>query len=138
MRERAAATIFMWIAVATSIGLILGSLKYTEFVASPINTSEMVAQTMLVPEAWQLGAAVLIFMLITGATAGTVAIWNAATRKDERRAQQAEKAKREDRDARIKRLLATMDDDDLDALEHERLLDDGERLSLESLLRKRG
>lgn len=139
MRERAAATIFMWIAQAISTGLILGSLKYTELVISPVDPSMMIPQTTLVPDQWQLGAAVLIFFLITGAIAGTVAIWQSAPLNAEQKTQQrAEKAKRDNRDARIRRLLATMDDDDLDALERERLGDEEDRLSLEALLRRRG
>lgn len=138
MRERAAATIFMWIAQAISIGLILGSLKYTEFVPSAEVPGDLIPTTMLVPDQWQLGAAVLIFCLIAAAAGGTVAIWVGASRSVEPRAmQQVEKAKRDNRDARIKRLLATMDDDELDALERERLVDEEDRLSLEALLRKR-
>lgn len=138
MRERAAATIFMWIAQAISIGLILGSLRYTELVPSPVNATELVAQTMLVPTQWQLGAAVLIFCLIAAAAGGTVAIWVGASRSAEHQSlRQVEKAKRDNRDARIKRLLATMDDDELDELERARLVDEEDRLSLESLLRKR-
>ncbi len=138
MRERAAATIFMWIAQAISIGLILGSLRYTELVPSPVNSTELVAQTMLVPTQWQLGAAVLIFCLIAAAAGGTVAIWVSASRGAEHQSlRQVEKAKRDNRDARIKRLLATMDDDELDELERARLVDEEDRLSLESLLRKR-
>ncbi|MFN8448120.1 MAG: hypothetical protein U0521_05915 [Anaerolineae bacterium] len=138
MRERAAATIFMWIAQAISIGLILGSLRYTELVPSPVNSTELVAQTMLVPTQWQLGAAVLIFCLIAAAAGGTVAIWVGSARGAEHQSlRQVEKAKRDNRDARIKRLLATMDDDELDELERARLVDEEDRLSLESLLRKR-
>lgn len=139
MRERAAATIFMWIAQAVSTGLILGSLKYTELVQSPVNPSELVSQTVLVPDQWQLGAAVLILCLIAAAVGGTIAIWQSAPRSTQPMSmREVEKAKRDNRDARVKRLLATMDDDDLDALEQERLVDEEDRLSLEALLRKRG
>ncbi|MEP7291637.1 MAG: hypothetical protein ABI835_07625 [Chloroflexota bacterium] len=142
MRERAVATIFMWIAVATSVGLILGSLKYTELVLSPVNPSELIPQTMLVSEAWQLGAAILIFFAIACVCAVSIAIWQHPAQSDQQAvsAHQAEKTKRHtrrDREARLKRLLETMEDEDLDALEQERLGDDGERLSLETLLRKR-
>ncbi|MCC6803534.1 MAG: hypothetical protein IT319_11675 [Anaerolineae bacterium] len=141
MRERAAATIFMWIAQAISVGLILNSLRYTELVQSPVNPGELVAQTMLVSGQWQLATAVLLFFLIMGAVAATIAIWQSAPRTDDAKAMRAtEKAKRDNRDARIKRLLATMDDEELDALEQQRLSDsrdDEDRLSLEALLRKR-
>lgn len=139
MRERAAATIFMWIAQAVSIGLILNSLKYTEFIASTEVPGDLIPQTMLVPDQWQLGAAILIFCLIAAAAGGTVAIWQGAPHHAEQQAlRQSEKAKRSDRDARIKRLLATMDDEELDALEQQRLTEEEDRLSLEALLRRRG
>jgi hypothetical protein len=139
MRERAAATIFMWIAQAISIGLILGSLKYTELVISPVDPNMMIPQTMLVPDQWQLGGAILILCLIAAAAGGTVAIWHRAPGSAEQTSlRQVEKAKRDNRDARIKRLLATMDDDDLDALEQEQLGDEQDRLSLEALIRRRG
>jgi hypothetical protein len=132
MRERAVATIFIWISLAVSTGMILGSLKYTA-----IDPTTMTEQTMLVPEQWQLGAAILIFVLILGAAGATTAIWK-STVGESHVAARAEKAKRHQRDARLKRLLETMDDEDLDLLEGERLSDEEERLSLEALLRKRG
>jgi hypothetical protein len=131
MRERAAATIFIWISLAVSTGLILNSLKYTE-----VDPTTMLAQTVLVPEQWQLGAAILIFVLILGAAGATTAIWQSTVGEHATRAH-AEKAKRHHRDARIKRLLETLDDEDLDLLEGERMSGEEERLSLEALLRKR-
>lgn len=48
----------------------------------------------------------------------------------------ARKLKR-DREARIRRLMETLDDDDLAALEAERRIgDDGERVSLEDIMRE--
>ena len=132
MRERATATIFIWISLAVSTGLILNSLKYTD-----VDPTTMVEQTMLVPEQWQLGAAILIFVLILGAAGATTAIWQSTVGERTANAH-AEKAKRHQRDARIKRLLETMDDEDLDLLEGERMSGEEERLSLEALLRKRG
>lgn len=143
MRERAAATIFIWISLALSTGLILGSLKYTEMVPNPVDPTALIAQTTLVPDQWQLGAAILLFVLMIAAAAATGAIWQ-SLRPDERHQHaHIEKAKRHQRDARIKRLLETMDEDDLDALEQGRLRyqndgsDETDRLSLEALLRKR-
>jgi hypothetical protein len=139
MRERAAATIFMWIAQAISTGLILASLRYTEFIANAEVPGDFIPQTAFVSGPWQLAAAFLIFVLILAAVGGTVAIWQSAPQAVEQRTlRMTEKAKRSDRDARIKRLLATMDDAELDALEQERLSDEEDRLSLESLLRRRG
>src|SRR4051812_49029897 len=102
MRERAAATVFMWIALAISISLILGSLKYTTMVASPIDSTKLIEQIVLVPEAWQIGAAILIFTLILAAMGGTFVIWEKATQKEDTARVQTEKAKRDNRDARIK------------------------------------
>ena len=120
MRERAFTSSIIWIALAVSIDRILNSVS--EFTTS----------------AWQFGAGFLIFVLILCAMGATIAIWQSAAGKVEQSAQaQSEKAKRDNRDARIKRLLASMDDDDLDVLERGAIDSEGERLSLEALLRKR-
>ena len=139
MRERAFATSIIWIALAVSINQILASLRYTEFVASP-NSTDMIPQVAFVSTGWQIGAGVLIFMLAGCAMGATLAIWDSAkaSKSEQAAHEQAEKAKRDNRDARIKRLLATMDDDDLEALEQRGIDEEGERLSLEALLRKRG
>jgi hypothetical protein len=138
MRERAVTTSVIWIALAVSTGLILDSLRYTELVQSPINPSQLMEQTAFVSTWWQIGAGILIFMLIGCAMGATIAIWQSAAGSNQQQAiQQAEKAKRDNRDARIKRLLAAMDDDDLDLLEQGGIDPEGERLSLEALLRKR-
>ena len=137
MRERAFTTSVIWIALAISIDRILASLRYTEFVASP-NSTDMIPQVAFVSTGWQIGAGVLIFMLIGCAMGATIAIWqNAAGSNQQRSIQQAEKAKRDNRDARVRRLLASMNDDDLDLLEQGGIDPEGERLSLEALLRKR-
>ena len=138
MRERAVTTSVIWIALAASTGLILDSLRYTELVQSPIDPTKLIEQTAFVSTWWQIGAGLLIFMLIGCAMGATIAIWqSAADKANQVSAQQLEKAKRDNRDARIKRLLANMDDEDLDALERGGIDDEGERLSLEALLRKR-
>ncbi|MEO8397970.1 MAG: hypothetical protein ABI700_33560 [Chloroflexota bacterium] len=137
MRERAFTTSIIWIALAISIDRILASLRYTEFTPTP-NSADMIPHVAFVSGGWQIGAAVLIFMLAGCAMGATVAIWQSASGSSNQQSQhQAEKAKRDNRDARIKRLLSTMDDDDLDALEQGRVDEEGERLSLEALLRKR-
>ena len=138
MRERAVTTSVIWIALAASTGLILDSLRYTELVQSPIDPTKLIEQTAFVSTWWQIGAGILIFMLIGCAMGATIAIWqSAADKANQVSAQQLEKAKRDNRDARIKRLLANMDDEDLDALERGGIDEEGERLSLEALLRKR-
>ena len=146
MRERAATTIVMWIAVAVSIDRILASLKYEQWVpfAPGGDPGNGAFQIMLVSEGWQIGAAILIFLLVIAAAIGTGAIWGhtSASSEAQTQARQSEKAKRDNREARIKRLVASLDDEELDALEsqrleNERFADDGERQSLEALLKKR-
>ncbi|MBI1255890.1 MAG: hypothetical protein GC204_00320 [Chloroflexi bacterium] len=138
MRERAFTTSVIWIALAISIDRILASVRYTELVQSPIDSSALIPQTVYASGGWQIGAGVLIFMLVCCAMGATIAIWESKAGKSEPvSARQLEKAKRDNRDARIKRLVATLDDDDLDALENMRVDDEGERLSLETLLRRR-
>lgn len=134
MRERAWATIGMWAAMAIAVDRILASLKYTEMVVNPINSNELIGQITLVSESWQLGAAILIFVIVLAAMGGTIAIWQNASQPAEQTLKQAEKAKRDNREARVKRLLATLDDDELAALEQG---DAEERLSLEALLRRK-
>ena len=138
MRERAWATIGMWVAMAIAVDRILASLKYTELIASPVDPTQMIPQTMLVSEAWQIGAAILIFLIIMAAMGGTIAIWQHATQPTAEQMQaQSEKAKRDNREARVKRLLAALDDEDLALLEDQQQGDAEERLSLEALLRKK-
>jgi flagellar biosynthesis/type III secretory pathway M-ring protein FliF/YscJ len=135
MRERAFTTSVIWIALAVGIDRILASLRYTELVTSPGDPSRLIEQTAFVSTWWQIGAGFLIFMLIGCAMGATIAIWESAKKED--KAQQSEKAKRDAREARLKRLMATLDDEQLDALEQGSIGDDGERLSLESLMRRR-
>ena len=138
MRERAFTTSVIWIALAVATGVILDSIRYTVLVPAPIpnDSTRLIEQTAFVSSWWQFGAGFLIFVLILAAMGATIAIWESA-KKDDKAQLEAEKAKRDNRDARIKRLMATLDDDELDALEQRRIGDDGERLSVESLLRKR-
>ncbi len=135
MRERAWATIGMWAAMAIAVDRILASLSYTEMVVSPVDPTELIAQTTMVTGAWPIGAAILIFMIVMAAMGGTIAIWQHAAQPTAEQAQkQSEKAKRDNREARVKRLLASLDDDELDALEQG---DREERLSLETLLKRK-
>ena len=137
MRERAFTTSIIWIALAISIDRILASLRYSEVVQSPIDSTQLVSQVAFVSTGWQIGAGILIFALTMAAMGVTITIWQNVNGKADQITQQSQKAKRDNRDARIKRLLATMDDDDLDALERGGIDAEGERLSLEALLRKR-
>ena len=120
MRERASATIFMWVSLAVCIGLIMGRMDAV--------TSGTV----------QVGLLFLMGFLAIAAGGGTVAIWQSGAAAERREAALAEKAKRDERDARIRRLLATIDDQELDMLEGNSLTSEEERLSLEALLKKRG
>ncbi len=140
MRERAITTSVIWIALAASMKFLLDSVRYTELVAaSPDAPTQMMAQTAFASTSWQIGVGVLIFMLIGCAMGATIAIWQSASQKTEQETKaQAEKAKRDNREERIKRLLASMDDEALDALEDGRQESDGEQVSLDALLRKRG
>ena len=138
MRERAITTSVIWIALAVATGVILNSVRYTELVQSPIDPTQLIPQTAFASTWWQFGAGFLVFVLILCAMGATIAIWESAAGKKEVEVQrQSEKAKRSEREARIKRLMLTLDDDDLDALENQRFGDDGERLSVEALLRRR-
>lgn len=129
MRERAITTSIIWIALAVSIDQILNSIN--EFTSGSM----------------QFGLLVMMGILAIAAVGATVAIWQNAAASERRAASanasdsasaSAEKAKRDGREVRIQRLLESMDDEDLDLLEGRRLTSEEERLSLESLLRKRG
>lgn len=121
MRERAITTSIIWIALAVSIDQILNSIN--EFTSGGM----------------QFGLLVMMGILAIAAAGATVAIWqNAAASERHAASASAEKAKRDGREVRIQRLLESMDDEDLDLLEGRRLTSEEERLSLESLLRKRG
>ncbi len=124
MRERAFTTAVIWVALAFSIDRMISAI------------------TVTTSSAGDFALGVLMFVLILAAMGGTLAIWTSVNNKSE--AEQSEKAKRSERDARIKRLMATLDDDELESLEQRRreearstVGDDGEHQSLESLLRKR-
>jgi hypothetical protein len=77
-------------------------------------------------------------LLILVAFLSTAAIWRGAWAQvqEAAAARESEKSKR-DREARIRRLLSTMDEDDLNALEQQHIGDDGEQVSVEQLLRRR-
>lgn len=125
MRERAITTSIIWIALAVSIDQILNSIN--EFTSGGM----------------QFGLLVMMGILAIAAAGATVAIWQNAAASERHAASSStsastEKAKRDGREVRIQRLLESMDDEDLDLLEGRRLTSEEERLSLESLLRKRG
>lgn len=149
MRERVFGMSVMWIAVAVAISILVNSVRYTEYIRTPVEQIlndgttreiiEVTQQVVLMPGTWQFAVAVLIFFLVIGAIAGTIAIWDSV--KHQPAAQPAEYVRKEsekmkrDRQARVRRLLENMDEDDLAALENGQLGDDGERLSLQDLLR---
>ena len=150
MRERMFATLGIWFALALAIDRILGSLSY--YVSIPMEPIEGTTldggvqffpnfrtETMFVPGEIQVAAFALMFLLVVVAFLSTAAIWRRAHVVEQERAaaREYEKSKR-DREARIRRLLSTMDEDDLSALEDQHIGDDGERMSVSQLLgRKR-
>jgi hypothetical protein len=150
MRERVIGMSVMWIAVAVAIGILVNSIRYTEYLSNPVERTmpdgtlqtiyEMSQQVVLMPGTWQFAVAVLIFFLVVGAIAGTISIWDSIKHQPELQStetvrKESEKMKR-DRQARVRRLLENMDEDDLAALENGQVGDDGERLSLQELMRR--
>lgn len=149
MRERVFGMAVMWIAVAVSIGVLVNSIRYTEYLSNPVERTmpdgtiqtiyEMTQQVVLMPGTWQFAVAALCFVLILGAVGGTIAIWDTVKHQPQQDAEavrkESEKLKR-DRQARVRRLLENMDEDELAALESGQLGDDGERLSLQDLMRR--
>jgi hypothetical protein len=133
MKERAAATIIMWIALAATISELVSSVTYEDF---PNGVIRPVQQIM--PEGWQITVAVLVLILAVAGVAGTLFIWRKAGDHASQPSQaishrQSEKIKR-DRRQRIARLLETMDDEDLAALEDRGFDDEGEIIPIEDLL----
>ena len=97
-------------------------------------------ETHFVEPGMQFALFAILALLILVAFLSTAAIWRHAHVVEQERAaaREYEKSKR-DREARIRRLLSTMDEDDLSALEDQHIGDDGERMSVSQLLaRKRG
>jgi hypothetical protein len=102
--------------------------------------------TTLAPDIWLVTVGVLVMMLIIAGIASTAAIWARAWQPASDpngvpariNAGIASAKHKRDQQARIKRLLERMDDQDvaaaLDALESDRLADDGERVSVGDLL----
>jgi hypothetical protein len=135
MRERAIATIAIWMSLLGSIYFLLERLTNVEYqsVEGRVVPDAIVVQA---PAFWQIAIFVLIFFLIIGAFGATSMIWEKAHLSGQTPEQQDDKAsaklKREQKE-RVRRLLEQMDSDDLAALET-RLSDDGEIVSMEELL----
>jgi hypothetical protein len=133
MKERAAATIIMWIALAATISELVSSVTYDAF---PEGFARPTPQVM--PEGWQITVASLVLILALAGVAGTFFIWRKAGDHAGQPSQaisnrQSEKIKR-DRRQRIARLLETMDDEDFAALEDRGIDDEGEIIPIEDLL----
>ncbi|MBE2267745.1 MAG: hypothetical protein IAE80_05900 [Anaerolinea sp.] len=149
MRERMFATLGIWAAVAFSVGKIVDSLRYT--ISTPLEQvtdapfPQFNVETAFVSGEMQVGAFIILLFIILCAMIATMAIWDkahsaedtSAARADARvEIRETQKQKR-DRELRVRRLLATMDEDDLAALEEQHIGDDGEQMSVEELLAKR-
>ncbi|MCK6578751.1 MAG: hypothetical protein L6Q98_11655 [Anaerolineae bacterium] len=159
MRERAVATMILWISTVVGIDRLLASIRFSEWVqnpdyvisegmASPQMLSSQVPgwyQTVMASGEWQLAVVVLIALIVVCVGVATIAMWANAPDAQRRSSQAADEAseriktKRRDpvREARLRRLLDTLGDDDIEALEQFEVGDDGERVSVEALLRRR-
>jgi hypothetical protein len=150
MRERVLGMMVMWLAIAVSIGILVSSIRYTEYITTPVEEAingaattlyQTTQQVVLMPGSWQLAVAVLIFFLVMAGMGGTITMWESvkyhqAEQKSETAVRRESAKMKRDRQARVRRLLENLDDDDLAALESGQLGDDGERLSLQELMRR--
>lgn len=119
VRERLAATIFIWLMLAGGVTVLIG------------NSMLMSDDSVLI-----LAAMFAVFGVITAAA--THSIWNSTlgvNSADQEQAQ-AEKSKRS-ADSRVSKLLASLDDNELDDLRQRLSAQDGELLSLDDLLQER-
>lgn len=92
--------------------------------------------TEVMPGTWQLVVAVMLFMLVAGAIRVTQSIWE--HQADAQAAAVSSRKMKREQEARMRRLLARMDDEErLAALEAERIGDDGKRVSMAELLQSR-
>lgn len=150
MRERAFATFVVWAASIFGIDRLLASVRYETWVPNPNldpNNIETLRgfqgyyQTTWASGGWQLAVLILVGLVLLCAVGATIAMWTNARESEraEREARDAAKQKRLDpqREARVRRLLANLDDDELEALEQNELGDDGERVSMDALLKRR-
>jgi|GEM_PF-1776788 len=119
VRERLAATIFIWLMLAGGVTVLIGN---------SFMMSEGAVSTLTVMFA--------IFGIVTAAA--TRFIWNGTlglSSSDQAQAQ-AEKSKRSV-DSRVRKLLASLDDNELDDLRQRLSAQDGELVSLDDLLQER-
>lgn len=149
MRERMVATLGIWFALALAIDRILANLRYTVSLPpvareNPLMNGETMTvwtpmyETHFVDPGMQFALFAILALLILVAFLSTAAVWRRAYiyEQEQAAARQYEKSKR-DREARIRRLLSTMDEDDLSALEEQHIGDDGERMSVSQLLARK-
>ncbi len=119
VRERLAATIFIWLMLTGGVTVLIGN---------SFMMSEGAVSTLTVMFA--------IFGIVTAAA--TRFIWNGTlglSSSDQAQAQ-AEKSKRSV-DSRVRKLLASLDDNELDDLRQRLSAQDGELVSLDDLLQER-
>lgn len=160
MFGRVVSTLGVWSAIAVLGGLLIASVRYTTMIQvgerpmevpnygingvqdgmTTIMTPIFQTVTEVMPGTWQLVVAVLMFMLVAGAIRVTRSIWESNIDQQAAAEVSSRKMKRE-QEERMRRLLAQMDDEDrlaaLEALEAERIGDDGERVSMAELLQSR-
>lgn len=160
MFGRVISTLGVWSALTVLGGLLISSVRYTTMIqvgerptevpnfvvggvqqgTTTIMTPIFQTVTEVMPTTWQIVVAVLIFMLVAGAIRVTRSIWEHNADAQAAAAVTSRKMKRE-QEARMRRLLAQMDDEErlaaLEALEAERIGDDGERVSMAELLQSR-
>ncbi|MBK8023451.1 MAG: hypothetical protein IPK19_18975 [Chloroflexi bacterium] len=155
MRERAITTAIIWIAAAFGIDRLIASTRFSEWIRNPdfvfdatepfINQVQGWYQTVSASGEWQFAVVALVALLLLCVAGATIAMWATAPDAQRRSARESEeaaariKAKRRDpeREKRLRRLLDSLDDDDLEALEQFEMGDDGERVSVDELLRRR-
>lgn len=158
MFGRVISTLGVWSALSVLGGFLISSVRYTTMIhvgdrpieipnyvngvqdgMRMIDTPIFQTVTEVMPSTWQLVVAVLMFMLIAGAIRVTRSIWESGADAQAAAAVSSRKMKRE-QEERMRRLLARMDDEDrlaaLEALEAERIGDDGERVSMAELLQQ--
>jgi hypothetical protein len=160
MLGRVISTLGVWGMITLLCGYLISTVRYTtmiqvgeqpfevpSFAAGGVEQGtttimapifQTVTETM--PMTWQLIVAALTLVLILGAIRATMSIWENNIDQRAAAADGSRKMKRE-QEKRMRRLLSRMDDEEqlaaLEALEAERIGEDGERVSMAELLQSR-
>lgn len=125
-------------AIALVIERLISSIRYTEQVLNPAGL-DVISQTAVMSGQWRVAVVVMVIFIMLMGTLATSFLWDATniesqSHQEVETRKQTEKIKRERRE-RIARLLETMDDDDLSALEENQITDDGEIVSVQEMLK---